>query len=156
MKPLTSDIIVPDSVLPRPKKPWSRAEYIFWKIISHWYLATRNTLLALHIIYHHGRQGYLLGRLRNGRTLPGFLSHLETRGFGNHFIAWTDDGQIVSMRKLHGFNRQYHLRIFKDGEIRGHYEYTPESHPIWHMKEVGMEERHEEFMGFLKDWVVKE
>jgi hypothetical protein len=52
------------------------------------------------------------------------------------------------------FKHQYHLRVFKDGEVRGHYEYTPECHPIWHLQKVGQEPRREELLGFLGDWIV--
>jgi len=83
-----------------------------------------------------------------------FVEYLGTQGFFNHFIAWRDSGEIVSVRRPVSFEWQYHLRIFADGEVRGHYEYTPESHPVWHMREVGQEERREEFLEFLGDWIV--
>jgi predicted hydrolase (HD superfamily) len=111
-------------------------------------------LLTCKIIRHEGRQSYVLGHLTEGRTVEDFLDYLKTKDFLNHFIAWKDDGEIVSVRRLVDFERQYHLRVFIDGEVRGHYEYTPESHPIWHMKEVGQENSREDFLDFLGDWVI--
>jgi len=145
---------LPDSVLPFPDGLWNRTKYVFWKAITPGYLFGLNLLLALHLLHHEGRQLFVIGRLAPGRSLDGFLAYLEAKGFANHFIAWKDDDQIVSLRKLESFERQYHLRIFKDGEVRGHYEYTPEAHPAWHSKEVGFEERREEFLQFVSDWVV--
>ena len=82
------------------------------------------------------------------------LNHLQSNGYTNHFVAWKDPGQVLSFRKLVGLKYQYHLRLFTDGEIRGHYEVTPESHPIAHFLEHGLEDRSQEFIDVLKDWLV--
>lgn len=145
---------IADSVLPYPEGLWERMKYYFWKCISPGYTFGRDLLLALGFIHHGGRQNYLLGRLRPDRKIEDFLKHIAARGFGNHFIAWTDDGEVASLRLLDGFHSQYHLRMFDDGEVRGHYEYTPEAHPVWHLKEVGMQPCFEKFQGFLGDWIV--
>lgn len=70
------------------------------------------------------------------------------------FIAWVDKDEAISTRKLDGFDFQYHLRVFKDGEVRGHYEKTPERHPIDHFLDRGMEPRRKEFLEILGDWIV--
>ena len=80
--------------------------------------------------------------------------YLLSQGFANHFIAWKDDDQVFSLRKCVDFERQYHLRIFSDGEVRGHFETTPEAHPTMHMKEIGMEARREDFLRYLGDWII--
>ncbi|MEK7539337.1 MAG: hypothetical protein AAB595_01725, partial [Patescibacteria group bacterium] len=77
-------------------------------------------------------------------------------GFGNHFIAWDDQAQVLSWRKLINFQEQYHLRVFSDGEIRGHFEYTPEAHPIQHFDEKGESFHRAEFLKFLGDFVTPE
>ena len=110
-------------------------------------------LTAVGILHHHKRQSFLLGWLKSDRTIHDFLTYIESKGFGNHFIAWNDPDQFMSLRKFDGFQRQYHLRIFTDGEIRGHYEETPESHPVDHFLEKGLEERRGQFLQFLGDWV---
>src|SRR5258708_5141909 len=145
--------IVPDSVLPYPEGLWNRVKYVFWKGITPGYRFGLNLLLRLHIIHHEGRQNFIIGKMAMGVRLEDFLRYLHSQGFWNNFIAWHDDDQVVSLRKLVDFEWQYHLRIFKDGEVRGHYECTPESHPRLHMKEIGMEERRDDFLRFVGDWV---
>lgn len=63
-------------------------------------------LLRAHIINHDkGRQPYHIGWLAPGRTLQELKEHLhEEWGFGNHFVAWIDEGQVLSWRKLLDFN----------------------------------------------------
>jgi len=145
--------VPPDSVLPYPDGLASRLKYFFWRAISYPFPYVRDWLLTAGFIRHSGRQAFLLGRLKSPADIGPFLRHLSAQGFGNHFIAWKDDGQLVSLRRLDGFERQYHLRIFKDGEVRGHYEFTPESHPWWHQHDVGVDSRREDFLRFLGDWI---
>ena len=115
----------------------------------------RDGLLSLGILHHEGRQRYPLGWIPRGRSINELVEYLAQKGFENHFIAWVDTDEVVSLRKLSNFHWQYHVRIYRDGEIRGHYELTPEAHPIAHFKERGMESRREEFLGFLDEWVVE-
>ena len=146
---------IPDSVLPFPEGFSNQAKYILWKVIvSPFFLWGQSMLLKLGFLHHEGRQNFILGKLAKGRSLDDFLAYLKTKGFGNHFIAWKDDDQVVSVRLLDGFEWQYHLRVFNDGEVRGHYEYTPEAHAVLHAKEIGMEERREVFLNYLGNWVV--
>ena len=114
-------------------------------------------LLKSGIIWHSDKkQRYHIGWLAPGKTLEGLKKHLHEKwGFGNHFVAWTDDEQVLSWRKLVDFNNQYHLRVFQNGEIRGHFELTPEGHPIDHFTEKGEVEKKEDFLKFLGDFVVE-
>jgi len=130
-----------------------RANFFFWKAIGPPLIAVRDMLIRVHLFWHQGRQEYLLGKLAAGKSLDDFLAYLAAQGFGNNFIAHRDEGQVLSLRRLEDFEWQYHLRIFKDGEVRGHYEYTPEAHPIKHFREIRMEARREDFLHFLGDWV---
>ena len=128
-----------------------------WHFIYKFFLPVQKFLLK-HGIIHHGnkRQKYHIGWLAPGKTLEELKLHLHSKwGFGNHFIAWTDNGQVLSWRKLTDFQDQYHLRVFSDGEIRGHFEYTPEAHPIEHFEEKGEVNKREDFLRFLGDFVVK-
>ena len=145
---------ISDSVLPYPKGFRNRSKYVFWKVIYPVHGTGRDILLSLGILHHEGRQNYLVGHLAPGRTMEEFVKYLEGKQVCNHFVALRDDDEVVSLRKPVDFEHQYHLRIFKDGEVRGHYEYTPESHPKWHMKKVGQEPRREEFLKLLGDWIV--
>jgi hypothetical protein len=138
-----------------------RLKYFFWRLYTPLHPLVRDSLLVVGIgsqsdTYPGGRQPYLLGTLAPGISVQDFVSSMLAQGFGNHFIAWKDRGQIVSLRYMDDFKYQYHLRVFEDGEVRGHYEYTPECHPVLHMKMVGVpfEPRREEFMRFIGDRIV--
>lgn len=141
-------------MLPVPKHSVDKIKFHAWRhVISPAFPHVRDFLLALKIIRHEGRQLWPLGWLASGRTIEDFVKFLETAGFHNHFVAWVDSGQLFSLRRADGFEYQYHLRIFKDGEVRGHYEKTPESNPIQHFRETVFEPREAEFMGWIGDWV---
>src|SRR3989338_9102274 len=95
-----------------------RFEKVLWYLLTPIFPSLMRTLLRLHIIEHIGRQPYILGYIASGKTLEGLKKHLSDKwGFSNHFIAWTDTDQILSWRKRVNFNEQYHLRVFKDGEV---------------------------------------
>ena len=128
--------------------------YVWWYLIYPIFPAFRDSLIWLHIIHHVGRQPWHIGWLAPGRTRKGLAEHLIKYGFRIHFIAWVDQGQVLGIRKRVGFEYQYHLRVFKDGELRGHYEETPESHPFGHLEEEMFKPRTEEFKEFLEDWIV--
>lgn len=135
-----------------------KIKHAIWKILYKIFVPTQRNLLKLNIIRHdNSRQRYHLGWLVSGRTLDDLKRHLSKNwDFGNHFISWVDEGQVLSWRQLPDFNYQYHLRVFEDGEIRGHYEYTPEAHPISHLKAKIEEKRTEDFFKFLGDFITTE
>lgn len=127
-----------------------------WHIVYYVFPWWQKHLVEWRIIWHDkSRQRYHLGWLAPGKTLQDLEKHLHEKwGFGNHFVAWVDSGQVLSWRKLVNFDYQYHIRVFKDGEIRGHYEYTPESKPIAHFEESDEQARISEFKKFLGDFTV--
>jgi len=129
-----------------------------WKTLYPVFPWFQKHLLKWHLIWHEkGRQPFHLGWLAPGKTLEGLEKHLhDDWGFGNHFVAWKDNGQVLSWRKLEDFDNQYHIRVFKDGEIRGHYEFTPESKPIEHFIEIHELSCMDKFQEFLGDFVVQE
>jgi hypothetical protein len=129
-------------------------KYYFWKICYPFFEGGRDGLIKLRIIHHHGRQRYPFGRLAADKTVEDFLKHLAAQGFGNHFVAWEDEGELIGLRRPDGFEGQYHLRVFEDGEVRGHYEFTPEAHPYRHFFEHGEEERRDDFLEFCAGWIV--
>jgi len=114
----------------------------------------RDGLLSLGIIRHSGRQPWPIGWIAPGKTAEDLVKHLEKLGFHNHFVAWVDSDQSFGLRLHDGFSYQYHLRIFNDGEVRGHYEKTPESNPVDHFMEKGFEPRTEDFDRWLQGWVI--
>ncbi len=129
-----------------------------WRFIYKFFPTFQKLLLRLHLIWHgKERQRFHIGWLVQGKTLEELKKHLHEKwNFGNHFIAWSDNEQVLSWRKLQDFNYQYHLRVFSDGEIRGHYEYTPEGHPVAHFSEKGESFHKEEFLKFLGEFITKE
>ncbi|MEK7602380.1 MAG: hypothetical protein AAB472_02750 [Patescibacteria group bacterium] len=131
-----------------------RLRYFFWGIITPFHPYFRDGLTALGLLRHNFRQDFLIGHVREGQSLQELIGHLIGQGYGIHFIAWRDTGEIVSMRKVDNFKYQHHIRIFEDGEVRAHYEYTPECHPILHMREIGMIDRTPEFLELLENRVV--
>lgn len=138
-------------------------KYWFWVIYARFYPFIRNVSYRLGIgeffinLFepgHTGRQDFLIGTLHPSRSARDLVFFLVEKGFGNHFVAWKDAGELVSLRQTAGFEHQYHLRIFKDGEIRCHYEYTPECHPFLHMTRACFEDRTPEFKNLLQNWIV--
>ena len=136
---------------------WDKTKQKTWRGIYRFFTFMQKELLKTHLIWHEDkRQKYHIGWLAPGKTLEGLKKHLHEKwGFGNHFVAWTDTDQVLSWRKLIDFSDQYHLRVFKDGEIRGHFELTPEAHPLDHFKERGESEHKAEFLKFLGGYVVE-
>lgn len=137
--------------------PTDKLKQKIWRFIYKFFPTFQMGLLKLHLIWHDkGRQRYHIGWLAEGKTLEGLKRYLHEKwGFGNHFVAWSDQSQVLSWRKLADFDNQYHLRVFSDGEIRGHFEFTPEAHPIEHFEEKGEREAKEDFLKFLGDFVTE-
>ncbi|MBS3903346.1 MAG: hypothetical protein KGZ30_03180 [Anaplasmataceae bacterium] len=139
-----------------------RAKYYLWVVITPFHNPVRDILAFFGFINHvgmidgKGRQRFLLGKLSSDRTPEDFFSYLATRGFEHHFPAWVDPEEEFGMRFRESFVFQYHIRLYKDGEIRGHYEYTPEAHPFAHLKEMDIEARRHKFMEFLENWIETE
>ena len=77
-----------------------------------------------------------LGWLAPGKTPEELRQHLSGR-VRNHFVAWLDKDQALSWRKLDGFDYQYHLRVYTDGEIRGHYGIPRRAGPMDHSAKWG-------------------
>ena len=101
----------------------------------------------------HRRQRFLLGHLKAGVSPREAALHLKQFGFRRHRVAFTDGGQELSLRRLceKHHDRQYHARIYDDGEVRCHYEYTPDDHPIRHLREDIFLRREDRFMPWVKD-----
>lgn len=130
-----------------------KLRYLIFKIYSPFFKFGRDLFLSLKILRHDFRQDYPLGKIKPEKTIDELITHLIQSGFGNHFIAWVDEGEVASLRFVRDFRHQYHLRIFKDGELRGHYEYTPEYKPISHLQEIDMTHGRELFLEVLHGWI---
>jgi hypothetical protein len=145
---------LPQSRIPRPASLLDWPKYLAWNVITPVHPYVRDALTRFGLIRHRGRQHYLLGKLAASETFESVITYLLERGFGNHFVAWRDEGEIASLRRATDFRHQLHIRFFDDGEVRGHYEYTPEYRPFDHLFEVGSEDRREEFLAILGDRII--
>ena len=145
---------LPHSRMVYPDSFSHRLKYFIWRLYTPLHPYIRDILLTFGILRHTGRQDFLIGTVAPNQTIKAVVSFLVEHGYGNNFIAWQDEGEIVSLRHIEDFVHQYHLRIFEDGEVRGHYEYTPECNPIMHLQEKHMQDRRQEFRQFLGDRVV--
>ncbi len=133
---------------------WDKIKQKIWRGIYNVFPKLEHFFVFLH---KKERQKYHLGWVRAGVTLVELKRHLHSKwGFGNHFVAWEDPDQVLSWRKLESFKEQYHLRVYSDGEIRGHFEFTPEAHPFDHFGEKGETEHKKAFEKFLGDFMVQQ
>lgn len=158
--------------------PYSRVNYPFsaagilrngfWRAYTPFHHLLRNSLAASNA-FKHGKPKDFLGKIAPHLSIEEFVGFLVGHGYGNHFVAWKFKGEVVSLRRVENFTHQYHIRVFDDGSVCGHYESTPESHPFTHMKdffymktknigikETGIENRPEYFYGLLGDYIIKE
>jgi len=85
---------------------------------------------------HSGRQDFHIGWLKKEYNKSDLQHHLKKIGFEDIAYAWIDEDEILSMRKLCKKRFQYHIRLHKDRNIRGHFEYAPDRHPIDHLRET--------------------
>jgi hypothetical protein len=82
---------------------------------------------------HKVRGPYLLGHLnREKYSEDAIEKHLHEIGFEPNKLAWCEPGEVLSLRKVDGHKFQWHIRVFEDGEVRGHYETAPEGNVIKH------------------------
>jgi len=153
---------IPASRMVYPDQLLDRTKYMFWHFFTPFHPAVRSAAESMGIRRQHfedpeyrGRQHYLLGTIAPGLSTQEFILHCIERGYGNHFVAWHDEGQLMSLRYVENFTHQYHLRVFEDGEVRGHYEYTPESYPIRHIRAMGLQDRRRVFYEHLGDRIVR-
>jgi len=142
-----SEMVYPDTLTHRLK-------YYLWYYYSPYHPTVRDSVIALNVIKNYGRQPYILGTIAPHLTIEEFVSYLVEKGYAYHRVAWEDDGEVVSLRHVKNFIYQYHIRVFQDREVRGHYEYTPECYPLLHLFDVGFEDRREEFMALFGDRII--
>ncbi len=127
---------------------------IFWRIVYAIFPTVRDLLLRLGIIWHSkDRQPFPIGNLREDVIQKVFRERLVSFGFEKNILAWIDYGEVLSMRKADPIRPgyHYHIRLFVDGEVRGHYEKMPEWHPIDHFLERGMLNRADYFRSIIGD-----
>lgn len=117
-----------------------RLKVFLWKLCEPLFPTVRDTWVFLGFITHNERQPFPYGWLKADIGERGLRRALTAAGFTNDYIGWIDPDEVLNMRNVVDVIYQYHVRLFRDGEVRGHYEYTPESHPLKHLRDVGMAE----------------
>jgi hypothetical protein len=131
------------------KNPYNK----WWKIIYFIYPPILRILEKLG--FHKGRQLYLIGILDKNKISPkNFEEYLKDLGYEKAILAWKDDGEIFSLRKINNYNFQYHIRLFDNDEIRCHYEYSSEANPIKHVMETIFNPETEYFESILKQFLI--
>lgn len=110
----------------------------YWRIFEPFFPTVRDAWVAMGLVSHNVRQPYLYGKLKSGLKTDDLKKHLMAAGFDHDYVAWIDPDEILNMRKQVDVIYQYHIRLFNDGEVRGHHEYTAESHPFKHLYDVGL------------------
>ncbi len=122
----------------------------FWKVV---YIFWPSVLRGYEFFFHHHRQKFLVGNLISLEVSGEVESYLTKNGFERAIIALKDPGEILDMRKREGAEFQYHIRLFSDGEVRAHFEYAPEAHPITHCFETCLEAKTEYFKELLEKYL---
>lgn len=146
---------LPRSRMVYPERTKDRLKYVFWRALTPVHPLFRELCMPVRKLRGRlRRQDYLLG-LVAPESLQAFVEHLISLGYRRHYVAWRDPDQLISLRLVDGFHYQYHLRVYKDGEVRGHYEYTPESYPFKHLKRVDMIERRDVFRTHVGKWMME-
>jgi len=114
------------------------------------YQSGRDLFLWIDLARHGGRQDFLIAK--KGGSKKKLEAYLIKKGYEWSYYSWIDDNEILSMRKVVKFKYQYHIRLFSDGEIRGHYEYAPDRYPLKHLCESCFEQKKVYFSRLLKDY----
>lgn len=110
---------------------------IFWKTVEPLFPTMRDIWIWLGFMTPPPRQNFHYGYVKPEITISDVRKLLHDNGFSHDYIAWVDPGEVLNMRKVIDVIYQYHVRLFSDGEIRAHHEYTGESHPFKHLFEKG-------------------
>lgn len=121
-----------------------------WNIVYVVYPPILRMLEKLH--FHKGRQHFLIGKIDTSACTE-IEIHLEKCGFQKAILAWKDTDETLSMRKIDNDIFQYHIRIFSDGEVRCHYEYTSEGNPWGHIREHLFKPEKEYFQKIVSKWL---
>src|SRR3989338_4211678 len=130
-----------------------RNNAVVWKLVYKIYPPFLRVLEKLQ--FHHNRQDFLLGHLKSNAPISEINAQLINNGFEPAILSWKDPGEVLNLRKKDKEIFQYHIRIFHDGEVRGHYEYSSEGNPWKHIAEKHFVTREEYFNELLGDNLFK-
>jgi|SRR3989338_669208 len=132
-----------------------RFKKFYWKLFEPFFPTVRDAWVAMGLISHDIRQPYLYGQLKPGLTHLNLRRHLTAAGFKNDYVAWVDPDEVLNMRQVVDVIYQYHVRLFIDGEVRAHREFTAESHPFKHLYDVGLSDGADYLKPLLAELVIE-
>lgn len=124
---------------------------LFWKISYKTYPPILRVMEKLGV--HKKKQEFSRGFLDRKYPLSEVHRHLLNKGFEPPLLAWKDSEEIISLRLKDKDLFQYPVRIFKDGEVRAHYEYAPEEKPWGHILEKHFTAEEEYFNSLLEKYI---
>ena len=127
---------------------------IFWLLMRPLWPPVRFVmrLLGLHPVSKKKLAPTLLGHLKHDKTPRELREYLKNNGFRHDPLGWIDDEEVLGLRKFDTPQFQYHVRLYKNGEIRGHHEVAPEYNYIHHLR--GPDTHIGDLPELLKDWIV--
>jgi len=129
----------------------------FWRFtgktkLAHWgFPRLRRIVLYYGILTHSGKQRFYICKL-NKKLLKKFADYLKKKGYEKDRYAWVDSGELFSLRKINKKIYQYHIRIFKNREIHGHYEYAPDRRPLKHLESTNLRRKRKYFKKLVRDF----
>lgn len=138
-------------VMLKERSIWTR---FMWHLLDVTMPIARDFMLKFRIVRKlTRRQKFLVGKLLPNIAPESAIAHLKLQGFEVVRPEWIDYGEIIGLRKLLDHERQCHIRLFDDGEVRAHVEYAPEARPIAHLLEQGLHAAHELVHEFLYHYI---
>lgn len=132
-------------------KPWETIKNIFWGALEPLFPTLRDIWIWCGFMTPPPRQNFHYGYVKKDIRISDVRELLNKNGFSHDYIAWVDPGEVLNMRKVVDIIFQYHVRLFNDGEVRAHHEYTGESHCFKHLFEKGMTKGEDYLYPLLKD-----
>lgn len=107
--------------------------------IKMWYLWKKYVLSA----FKNEREPYHIGIMKASKSVDEIEAALIGLYYSPDYTSYGDNGQVTSMRKLYvadGIWRQDHVRVFNNGEIKGHNELAPEEDAYAHIEGISTRE----------------
>jgi len=75
---------------------------------------------------------YLFNVMMDPCVVCKFYELLIPLGYQYNYLSYQERGQVMNVRKLTGV-KQFHLRLYDDGAVHGHYELNYEFFPNGHL-----------------------
>lgn len=137
--------------MPQTFSDWCKE--ILWTLLRPFWPPLRWILRTIGMRPFGPRQRSHLGWLAPGKTPAEFRTFLKSIGFRHDPFAWVDDDEVFGLRNCFTFKYQQHVRLYRDGEVRGHQEITPEYDDLTHVRDQGRNTG--DLMVVLEDWLIQ-